>query len=121
MQEEVHTIAERVASNQHAFRDANEQIEAVAEDMEPPVDPVPFLCECCRRSCTELLQLALEEYEAIRDEPTWFFVKPGHEVTVVDGVEIAEVIERREHLSVLSKVGLAGDLAEHLDERSVDG
>jgi hypothetical protein len=69
--------AERIAKNQATFRDANEQIEKAAE--EHGVPRPPFICECADPRCTELVELDLPTYEAIRSNPTHFFVVPGHE------------------------------------------
>jgi hypothetical protein len=114
------TVAERVASNQSTFRDANEKIEAAAKRVEDAI-PMPFLCECCNPDCTEIARLTVQEYEAVRARSTAFFVLPGHETTHVEGVEVAEVTERNERFSLLNKVALAGDVAAALDPRAQNG
>jgi hypothetical protein len=110
-------ISERVARNQSAFRDANERIEAAADAM-IDLDRIPLICECPRRSCTAIARLSRSEYEHVRSSPVRFWVVPGHENTNVDGVEIARVVERHEHYSVLEKVADAGAIAAELDPRS---
>lgn len=108
--------AERVAQNQSAFRDANERIEKAADAM-LDLRELPLICECPRRECTEIGRLTRKEYERVRSEGTRFWVVPGHELTTVDGVEVARVLERHERFTVLEKVGEAGAAAEALDPR----
>jgi hypothetical protein len=106
--------------NQSTFRDANERIETAAERADTG-GPMPFICECCDRQCTEIALLTLVEYEAVRARSTWFLVVPGHETTVVDGLEIAVVADRHDRFTVMEKVGLVGDVAEVLDPRRQNG
>jgi hypothetical protein len=68
---------ERVARNQAVFREVNDRIHEVSAHWQTE-DAVSFVCECSRADCVEALTLTLEEYEAIRAEPTWFVVAPGH-------------------------------------------
>jgi hypothetical protein len=112
-------IAERVARNQATFRDANERIHVAAAIVD--VEPVPFICECPRRECTQLTRLTMAEYEEVRSNGRRFFAAPGHEVCEVDGVTIAQLTERRETFSVLEKVGEAGEVALALDPRREEG
>jgi hypothetical protein len=108
----------RIAENQSRFREANEQIEAAADRMHL-VDPVPFLCECPRPECTELLRASLDEYEEIRQHPRRFLTAPGHQDIAVEtgaGVVVDEVEGR---YVIVEKVGVAGEIAaERYDELS---
>jgi len=54
-------VAERVARNEAAFREANERIRRRAAHADLAV--VPFLCECADRDCTAAVQLQPAEYE----------------------------------------------------------
>lgn len=110
-------ISERVARNQSAFRDANERIEGAADAM-LDLDVIPLMCECADPKCTEIVRLPREAYERVRSRPDTFWVVPGHEVTSVDGVRVARVLERNEEFSVLAKIDDAGALAVSLDPRS---
>jgi hypothetical protein len=38
-----------------------------------------FRCECTSTSCAEPIEISLEDYGALRSEPTHFAVYPGHE------------------------------------------
>lgn len=114
------TISERVARNQSTFRDANERIERTAARF-IEVEQVPFICECPRRDCTEVIRLSLAEYELIRGDGRRFFAASGHETCVVEGEMVAKVVDRGPLFSVLEKVGEAGHVARELDPRGLSG
>ena len=44
---------------------------------------VEVLCECGHASCTGTIVMSLPEYEAVRQHPTRFLIKEGHEVADV--------------------------------------
>jgi hypothetical protein len=108
---------QRIAENQSTFREANEKIEAAANNMGLG-GPVPFICECADRSCTEIVRLTPEGYEEVRQHPRWFFTAPGHEDLSVDsGAGI--VVARADGHVVVEKVGVAGEIAaEQFEELS---
>lgn len=110
--------AERVANNDATFRLANERVKAAAERFEM-TERVPFLCECAEEECTEVVQLSLAEYEAIRAHPRHFLNVPGHEVAAGPH---KEVVERNSSYFVVEKIGAAGEAVERSDpRRSSDG
>jgi hypothetical protein len=115
---ETETIAERVAENQDAFRQANERIETAADEIARDVEFFPFICECPDRSCVETAKLNRHEYEDVRAKGNRFFVAPGHEVLNVEGVTIARVAQKFERYTIMEKVGEAGERAKELDPRS---
>lgn len=64
-----------------------------------------IVCECSRRTCTELLDVTIAEYDAVRAHPTRLFVVPGHELAAVQRVVtrtrvVAVVQEQQECLRV---------------------
>jgi len=59
---------ERIALNESTFREANERIEAAADKMDL-VGPVPFICECPDRTCTQIVRVTLDGYEDVRQHP----------------------------------------------------
>src|SRR4051794_22064701 len=81
----------RIAENQSAFRAANEGIERGAERA-AIFDPIPFICECPRRRCTEIARLTLDQYEDVRVNPVRFFTIPGHQDLAV-AAGAARVVE----------------------------
>jgi hypothetical protein len=98
---------ERIARNEVAFRTANESLRAVfADPDEEPLDAYPFLCECGRRDCTEVVQVPFEVYEAIREHPARFLILPGHKQLASE-----EVVEEADGYEVVEKAGAAGEIA----------
>ena len=100
----------RIAQNQATFREANEQIELSAEKMKLYDRPVPFICECPREQCTEIIRLTLDEYEAVREDPTYFATAPGHEDASVES-GAGRVVARYDEYVLVQKIGLAGEIA----------
>ena len=102
--------AEKRAANEAMFRDANERIRATELEVNPPLQRVPYLCECDDLECRELMPLTALEYERIREDGATFGVLRGHDS---DGV----VIEEHEHYLVVRKPAGGGDVARALDPR----
>jgi hypothetical protein len=109
---------ERIARNDATFREANERIEAVADE-HGFGDPVPFICECAELRCTELIQLPIEEYRYVRTNPRWFINVPGHQVAMQGA---GSVVEERDGYLIVEKEGHAGEVAEELarDPRGIE-
>jgi hypothetical protein len=99
----------RIAENQSTFRAANERIELGAERA-GIVGSVPFICECPRRSCTEIVRMAFEAYEDVRANPVRFFTVPGHQ-DISESVGAARLVEERDGYVLLDKIGVAGEVA----------
>ena len=106
---------QRIAENQSRFREANEQIGAAADRMQ--IEVVPFLCECPRERCTEIVRMTLVEYEGIRQSATCFLCTPGHEdVSVGAGAAVVTGGVEGRYVAV-QKIGEAGAIAaERYDE-----
>jgi hypothetical protein len=102
----------RLALNEALFREANERVETVAEQLGPDV-PYEFLCECANADCTFRISLPLSAYESIRADPRQFVVLPLHYTPEVEDL----VIQEDTHW-VVRKTGEAGEYVEHLDPRS---
>jgi hypothetical protein len=109
------TDVERKARNEAVFRDANEEIRGVREELEMVDGKTPFLCECDDVHCRELVRLDLDEYEFIRSKPEWFMVARGHPTSA------SRVIETRETYVVVQKEGAASRVARETDPRSRNG
>jgi hypothetical protein len=90
---------ERIARNNLTFREANERISARATDYRAPLERIPFLCECPRPECTEIVRLTRDEYGRVRDEPTHFLTASGHE----DAELTAEIVSREQDYVIVSK------------------
>jgi hypothetical protein len=104
--------AERSATNEAAFRRANEQLtRRRLELLGADASETAFLCECEDASCTKVLLLSLAEYERARESPRRFLVAPAH--AAPDEV----VIVLQERFWLIEKQGVAARVAEEEDER----
>jgi len=107
---ETELTQERIAENQATFRDANERIEATADQMSL-AGRVPFICECSDATCMEIVRLNLDEYEDVRQYPRRFFTVPAHaEAAVQAGA--AGVAKRLPGYTLVQKISIAGEIAE---------
>jgi hypothetical protein len=102
------------AENEAAFREANERIRAAERRLQPPLENVPYLCECDDVHCRELIQLTASEYERIRNDGATFAIVPGHSS---DG----DVVEENEQYLVVRKRDGGGEVARALDPRREEG
>ena len=97
----------RRAKNETIFREVNERVVRVRDG-----DEIDVLCECGTADCTQSVRVPLEDYEAIRADPTAFVVVPGHENPDVDRVRA-----EGPGFLVVTKKGPAGDFAREHDPR----
>jgi hypothetical protein len=104
----------RAAENQSLFRNVNEQIEELNETFELYTPYGSWTCECARMGCAEHVQMALAEYEALRQHPARFVVVASDAHVFL---EVEQVVERTERYWIVEKVRSAGELAAELDER----
>ena len=95
----------RLARNQALFRSVNERVEKVSEQYATQA-PLGFVCECAIADCGRHVSLTREEYEAIRQNATQFFVLPDH---VLPDVE--RIVEDRQQYVIVEKVGVGGRVA----------
>ena len=103
--------AERIGRNDAIFRNANEGISAAAQAEEID-DRVPFICECADPACREIIQMSMEDYFEIREDPRLFLNVPGHEASAQGW---AQVVESHDRYLVVEKIGPAGEVAEQLE------
>lgn len=80
------------------FREVNERIAETAERFD--ADEASFVCECAEPTCTERLDVTLEEYESVRKNGARFLLVPGHEDERVESVVEVEdghaVVEKQD-------------------------
>ncbi len=105
------TSEERNAADEAAFREANERIRQAERELQPPLEHVPYLCECEDTGCRETIGLPREEYERVRSDPTWFVVAAGHPTS-------GDVVDGRGAYDIVQKTGAAAGVAMELDPRS---
>jgi len=104
--------AARLATNEARFREINERVE---RDLEPIVsqdEPLPFVCECGRRTCTDAIALSVAEYEAVRKDATRFIVVAGHEIE-----DVEDVVERCDRYFVVQKHAATWPIVQKTDPR----
>jgi hypothetical protein len=101
---------EEIGQAQVACRAENEAIQASADTL-ALLGAIPFVCECPDKDCAAIVRLTFDEYDAIRQSPRRFFNVSGHEtVSVAAGAE--RVIAVAGELTVVEKIGIAGDVAD---------
>jgi hypothetical protein len=103
------------AANQATFRAANDELEVLALDIEDddPGRRYPFLCECNRRNCTQVVLLTIADYEHARSNGRYGFMALGHEDETIE-----TVIKRADGFVVTEKRGTAAEVHELTDPRS---
>jgi hypothetical protein len=102
----------RAARNQALFRAVNEKLTTLNEAFAQATGTFAVACECADTSCVEMLEIAPEEYRAVRAEPRRFVVRVGH---TYPGVEV--VIHESPAYVVVEKVDAAAETAELLARR----
>jgi hypothetical protein len=101
---------EQAARNEVLFREANEKLGDKRQEL-GLAGRTPFLCECGDPTCTELIRLALEDYEHVRSHANWFLIAAGHHA------RSARKIEDHGSYVIVEKFGLAGRIAEEENPR----
>ena len=102
----------RIGRNHSLFREVNERIERVSGALRTGTDRLTILCECGNQSCAEHIDVAVSDYERVRDESTLFLVVPGHALP-----DIEEVVEHHDGYDIARKDGPAAHVAEERDPR----
>jgi hypothetical protein len=95
---------ERAARNEARFRDANERIDQRRHELGVEAQ-TPYICECAREECTEIVRMPPSEYLAVRTDPTRFLQVPGH----ADGSE--RLVAERDGYVVVEKTGASARTA----------
>jgi len=103
----------RIGTNEALFRDVNERLKEAAEAFSIGPRELDLVCECADAECVERVRISISEYEAVRNDPQLFIVAPGHVAR-----DVERVVERRNGYDVVSKTGLASQIAEQTDPRS---
>ncbi len=101
----------RAARNQSFFRELNEKIRDESERFRGADEPsdevrVTFVCECADMTCAEQMELTLQRYVDVRENPTRFPVKRGH---IYPDVE--RVVADEDGYMVVEKFATAGYVA----------
>ena len=91
---------ERSARVQLLFRDVNERIRSLGEELLSLAgdDEIEIVCECVRSSCATRIALPAAAYARVRERPGCFLVLPGHE-----RLDMERVVEQHESHLVVEK------------------
>jgi len=81
-----------------ARADENRALVAEAYKITSPQTALALRCECMHRLCTEVVVLALEEYEEITADPAQAVVALSH-----SGVDDRDVVKRTSRFSVVEE------------------
>jgi len=68
---------ERMATNEAASREINEQVEE-AHELDPPGRRFQIACECALTTCGRVITITVDEYRHVRMDPRQFAVVPEH-------------------------------------------
>jgi hypothetical protein len=101
------------ARNEELFRNVNEQIEALSQEVEHDDSVMEYLCECDRQDCYEKIKVTRAEYESVRADPTHFIVALGHQ-----DPSLERVFASNDRFLVVEKLGAAARNAHETDPRS---
>ena len=101
----------RIGQNEVLFREVNERIERLSQSLQS-TDSITILCECGDQSCAEQIKVSLSEYERVREDPTLFLVRPGHELS-----DVEHIVERHGEHNVVRKEHGAAEVAREDDPR----
>jgi hypothetical protein len=104
--------ATRIGENESRLRKVNEGIDA-GRGLADVDERLPFICECGRLGCSEVIELRVGDYERVRRSGRRFVVMPGH---ANDAVE--RVVEDAGTYVVVEKIGEAAEAAEADDPRA---
>jgi hypothetical protein len=96
---------------QAIYREVNEGIALINAAWEVP--ELELLCECGTTGCIERVALTSAEYERLREQPTRFVLRPGHE-----DQQVERVVERSSEHVVVENLGRAATIARLTDPRS---
>jgi hypothetical protein len=94
----------RVAENEQRFRVFNEGVREVGEQLH--AEP-RFTCECGDVTCTQPIEITVEDYQHARRDPRCFAVLPGHELP-----DVERVVERHDTHLVVQKTGEGAEVVQ---------
>ena len=97
---------ERMAKNEAASREINEEIEE-AHQLDPPGRRFQIACECALQTCGRVITITVDEYRHVRIDPRQFAVVPEHFIG-----EIERIVYENDRFAVVAKrEGTPADVA----------
>jgi hypothetical protein len=88
---------ERMAENEAASREFNEEIEELLHG-EPPSNRLDIVCECALRTCDRAIDITNAEYRLVRNDPLQFAIVPDHLIG-----EIERIVYENDRFAVVVK------------------
>ena len=96
----------RMAQNEAASRELNEEIEAAYQG-EPPSDRLDIVCECALVMCERTIDITMAEYLLVRADLRQFAVVPEHFIG-----DIERIVYENDRFAVVAKrEGTPADVA----------
>jgi hypothetical protein len=93
----VSSQSKRVGVNEALFREVNERIDQLQEELETG-SSFEIVCECGDAVCIERFTITADAYKELRTDVHRFAVKPGHEQP-----DVEQTVERRGAYLVVEK------------------
>ncbi|HEY8116595.1 MAG TPA: hypothetical protein VIH70_09295 [Actinomycetota bacterium] len=104
---------ERMALNEAASRETNEEIEQVHHN-DPPLRRMTIACECALKSCEEAIEITMAEYQDVRSDARQFAIVPEHFIGDIERI----VFENDRFAVVAKRAGTPADVETETDPRS---
>ena len=104
---------ERMARNEVASRELNEEIEAAYEGA-PASNRFDMVCECALKMCHRSIDITMEEYLLVRSDLRQFAIVPDHFIGDIERI----VFENDRFVVVAKRAGTPADVVTETDPRS---
>jgi hypothetical protein len=88
---------ERMARNEVASREFNEEIEEAYQG-EPPSNRLDIVCECALKMCDRPIDITMAEYRTVRSDLRQFAIVPEHLIG-----DIERIIYQNDRFALVSK------------------
>jgi hypothetical protein len=103
---------ERMALNEAASREINEEIEQ-AHHGDPAGRRMSIACECALKSCDRIIGITMAEYQEVRSDATHFAIVPEHFIG-----DIERIVSENDRFAVVAKrAGTPADVVTETDPR----
>jgi hypothetical protein len=97
---------ERMAENEAASREFNEEIEVLSHG-DPPSHRLGIVCECGLRTCDRAIDITIAEYRLVRNDPLQFAIVPDHLIGDIERI----VYENDRFVVVVKRQGIPAQVA----------
>jgi hypothetical protein len=97
---------ERMARNEAASREINEEIEEAYQGV-PPANRLDIVCECALKMCDRSIDITMAEYRMVRSDQRQFAIVPEHLAA-----DIERIVYETDRFAVVAKrEGTPADVA----------